>query len=168
MTERMTLGEIREHWEEAGRGFAGDEAITPTTRDPYLGALERENVLAHLPEGASVLEVGCGDGAHTVSYARKASRMTALDLAESLIDLARGVVVPFDELLEEMLGLVSEDAEALGCTREVAGVRDILTRGTSAHRQLWDFVLEQAAGKSVEDRLKAVVDTLISDTAEGL
>jgi len=36
---------------------------------------------------------------------------------EGLIDLARGVVVPFDELLEEMLGLISEDAEALGCTR---------------------------------------------------
>ena len=87
---------------------------------------------------------------------------------EGLIDLARGVVVPFDELLEEMLGLVSEDAEALGCTREVAGVRDILTRGTSAHRQLKDFELELAAGKSVEDSLKAVVDTLISDTAEGL
>jgi carboxylate-amine ligase len=87
---------------------------------------------------------------------------------EGLIDLARGVVVPFDELLEEMLGLISEDAEALGCTREIAGVRDILTRGTSAHRQLRDFELEQAAGKSVEDSLKAVVDTLISDTAEGL
>ena len=87
---------------------------------------------------------------------------------EGLIDLARGMVVPFDELLEEMLGLISEDAEALGCTREVAGVRDILTRGTSAHRQLRDFELEQAAGKSVEDSLKAVVDTLISDTAEGL
>jgi glutamate---cysteine ligase / carboxylate-amine ligase len=87
---------------------------------------------------------------------------------EGLVDLARGVVVPFDELLDEILGLIAEDAEALGCTKELAGVRDILTRGTSAHRQLKDFELEQAAGKSVEDSLKAVVDTLISDTAEGL
>ena len=87
---------------------------------------------------------------------------------EGLVDLARGVVVPFDELLDEILGLIAEDAEALGCTRELAGVRDILTRGTSAHRQLKDFELEQAAGNSVEESLKAVVDTLISDTAEGL
>ncbi len=87
---------------------------------------------------------------------------------EGLIDLARGVVVPFHELLEEMLSLIAEDAEALGCTQEVAAVRDILSRGTSAHRQLRDFALEQAAGKSVEDSLKAVVDTLISDTADGL
>jgi carboxylate-amine ligase len=87
---------------------------------------------------------------------------------EGLVDLAHGVVVPFDELLEEMLGLVEEDAEALGCTEEVAGVRDILSRGTSAHRQLRDFEQEQAAGKSVEDSLKTVVDTLIAGTAEGL
>jgi carboxylate-amine ligase len=87
---------------------------------------------------------------------------------EGLIDLARGRVVPFDELLEEMLGLIAEDAEALGSTKEVAAVRNILTRGTSAHRQLKDYELEQAAGKSEEECLKAVVDTLIADTAEGL
>jgi carboxylate-amine ligase len=87
---------------------------------------------------------------------------------EGLIDLARGLVVPFDELLEEMLGLIAEDAEALGSTKEVAAVRNILTRGTSAHRQLKDYELEQAAGKSEEECLKAVVDTLIADTAEGL
>lgn len=87
---------------------------------------------------------------------------------EGLVDLAHGVVVPFDELLEEMLGLVAEDAEALGCTEEVAGVWDILSRGTSAHRQLRDFEQQQAAGKSVEDSFKTVVDTLIATTAEGL
>ncbi len=87
---------------------------------------------------------------------------------EGLIDFARGTVVPFDELLDEILELIAEDAEALGCAREVAAVRDILERGTSAHRQLWDYEREQAAGKSVEDSLKSVVDTLIKDTAAGL
>jgi len=87
---------------------------------------------------------------------------------EGLIDLAHGVVVPFDQLLEEMLGLVAEDAEALGCTKEVAGVWDILSRGTSAHRQLREFEQQQAAGKSVADSLKTVVDTLITSTAEDL
>jgi carboxylate-amine ligase len=87
---------------------------------------------------------------------------------EGLIDLARGCVVPFEDLLDELLSLVSEDAEALGCTEEISHVQDIVSRGTSAHRQLKDFELEQAAGKSVEDSLKAVVDTLIADTREGL
>ncbi len=64
--------------------------------------------------------------------------------------------------------LIAEDARALGCEKEIKGVHDILTRGTSAHRQLKDYELERASGSSVEDSLKAVVDTLIQDTAEGL
>lgn len=87
---------------------------------------------------------------------------------EGMLDLAKGVVVPFEELIDEMLAHVSEDAEALGCEKELADVRQILSRGTSAHRQLKDYGLERANGASVEDSLKAVVDTLITDTGEGL
>jgi carboxylate-amine ligase len=87
---------------------------------------------------------------------------------EGMIDLAKGSVVPFEDLIDETLSLVSEDAVALGCEKELAGVRDILSRGTSAHRQLKDYELERASGASVEDSLKSVVDTLIADTSEGL
>ena len=87
---------------------------------------------------------------------------------EGLVDLARGVVVPFEQLLDELCSLIAEDAKALGCEKEVSGVHAILSRGTSAHRQLKDFELERASGASVEDSLKSVVDTLIEDTAEGL
>jgi carboxylate-amine ligase len=87
---------------------------------------------------------------------------------EGLIDLAKGEVVPFDELIDELYSLIAEDARALGCEKEVKGVHDILTRGTSAHRQLRDYELELASGASTEDALKSVVDTLIADTAQGL
>jgi len=87
---------------------------------------------------------------------------------EGLIDLAKGEVVPFEQLISELCSLISEDAKALGCEREIKGIHDILSRGTSAHRQLRDYELERAAGASVEDSLKSVVDTLIADTAEGL
>ncbi|MBT8082644.1 MAG: carboxylate-amine ligase [Gammaproteobacteria bacterium] len=87
---------------------------------------------------------------------------------EGLIDLAKGMVVPFDILLEELLSLIAEDARALGCEKEVKGVHDILTRGTSAHRQLRDYELERASGANDEEALRAVVDTLITDTAEGV
>ncbi len=87
---------------------------------------------------------------------------------EGLIDFAKGTIVPFEALLEEILALTAEDAEALGCVAEVASVRDILSRGTSAHRQLKAHELSTAAGKSSEEALMAVVDTLIEDTAEGL
>jgi len=87
---------------------------------------------------------------------------------EGLIDFAKGEIVPFEELLEEILDLIADDAEALGCKSEVAGVRDILSRGTSAHRQLKVHELAIAAGKSSDEALLTVVDTLIEDTAEGL
>jgi len=87
---------------------------------------------------------------------------------EGLIDLAKGTVVPFEELLDELLCLIAEDAEALGCTDEINGIRHIMQRGTSAHRQLKKYELERAGGASNEDALKGVVDKLIEDTAEGL
>jgi carboxylate-amine ligase len=87
---------------------------------------------------------------------------------EGLIDLAKGIVVPFADLIDDLLTLVAEDAVALGCEKELADVRRILSRGTSAHRQLKDYELERASGTSTEDSLRSVVDTLIDDTAEGL
>ena len=87
---------------------------------------------------------------------------------EGLIDLAKGQVVPFAELIDELCSLISEDAKVLGCEEEVKGVHDILTRGTSAHRQLKDYELERASGASDQEALQSVVDTLIADTAEGV
>ena len=87
---------------------------------------------------------------------------------EGLIDFAKGEVAPFDDLIDEVLHLIAEDAEALGCENEVGAVRNILQRGTSAHRQLKAYELAEAAGKNKDDCLKAVVDQLIADTAKGV
>ena len=56
-------------------------------------------------------------------------------MAKGLIDFGRGEVVPFAELLEEMIEEIAEDADALGCMSEVEAARDILQRGNSAQRQ---------------------------------
>ncbi|HLQ84530.1 MAG TPA: carboxylate-amine ligase, partial [Salinisphaeraceae bacterium] len=87
---------------------------------------------------------------------------------EGLLDLGRGHLVPFPELLEELLELTAEDAAALGCTKEVASLRDIIKRGTSAHRQVAAFAKARDDGANREESLKAVVDLLIADTAAGL
>ena len=55
---------------------------------------------------------------------------------EGLIDLAKGKLGPFPNLLEEIIELVSEDAKALGCWKEVLHTRKIIQQGTSADRQL--------------------------------
>jgi len=87
---------------------------------------------------------------------------------EGLIDFAKGEIVPFEDLIEEILQLICEDAEALGCMDEVASVRNILQRGTSAHRQLKAYEFAEASGCSQDECLKAVVDRLIEDTANGV
>ena len=87
---------------------------------------------------------------------------------EGLLDLAKGRLVPFPDLLEELLALVHEDAVSTGCEREVAHTREILRRGTSAHRQVRVFEAARERGASAREALNAVVDWLIAESASGL
>jgi carboxylate-amine ligase len=83
---------------------------------------------------------------------------------EGLVDFGKGAVVPFPELLEELLELISEDAEYFGCVAEVAHARHIVQNGTSADRQLARFEAVKALGGSEQAALVAVVDGIIDDT----
>ncbi|MEA2779967.1 MAG: glutamate---cysteine ligase / carboxylate-amine ligase [Rhodospirillaceae bacterium] len=87
---------------------------------------------------------------------------------EGLVDFGKGRIVPYADLLEELLHLVDEDAEALDCRAEVASARDILKRGTSAHRQRAAYHAALANGAGKDEALKAVVDMLIAETTQGL
>jgi carboxylate-amine ligase len=87
---------------------------------------------------------------------------------EGLLDLAKGELVPFADLAEEILALTAADAEALNCQSEVAHVREILKRGTSAHRQVavYEQAIKQGADKKAA--LREVVAFLIGETARGV
>ena len=85
-----------------------------------------------------------------------------------LLDLAKGEVVEFGRLLNEILKLVSEDAAALGCEQEVAHARTILARGTSAHQQKRVYEEAVAAGKDPDSAQRDVVRHLIEQTASGM
>ncbi|HVW70619.1 MAG TPA: carboxylate-amine ligase [Steroidobacteraceae bacterium] len=87
---------------------------------------------------------------------------------ERLLDFARGELVPFVQLAEELIAMVAEDAVALGCQREIEHIRTILARGTSAHRQLRTYDEARSAGATPREALQAVVDFLIRETAAGL
>ena len=87
---------------------------------------------------------------------------------DGMIDFAKGEVVPFDELLDELIGFVQEDAEALNCEEEIARLRLIMKQGTSAHRQIKIFAEGVARGDSRDEALKNVVDWLIRETVRGL
>ncbi len=86
---------------------------------------------------------------------------------EKLLDMAKGELVDFATLLDEIIDLVAEDAEALCCPREVAHARKILARGTSAHRQVGVYNRARERGASEREALRAIVDFLITETAAG-
>lgn len=86
---------------------------------------------------------------------------------EKLLDLAKGEMVGFPTLLDELLELIREDAEALACSREVSHARKILQRGTSAHRQLAAYDDARQRGASDREALQAVVSWLVGETAAG-
>jgi carboxylate-amine ligase len=85
---------------------------------------------------------------------------------EGLVDFGKGCVVPYADLLEEMLELIRDDARDLDCQAEVAHARVILRRGSSAHRQLSTYTEARAAGADRQEALKAVVDKLIKETVQ--
>ena len=80
-----------------------------------------------------------------------------------LIDFGRRAIVPMGELVEELIALVAEDAEALGCLPEIEGLRDILRAGTSAERQRAVYLEEIEAGQNRKQALRAVVRHLIGE-----
>ncbi len=84
----MELEDIRKHWEEAGKRLAMTDVVTPTSRDPYLGKLEQQNIAAYLKREQDVLEIGCGDAQHTVGYAKQVKSVVGLDISASLVRLA--------------------------------------------------------------------------------
>jgi len=87
---------------------------------------------------------------------------------EGLVDFGKGRIVPYASLLEEMIHLTEHDAAVLGCVDEVKATREILQRGTSAHRQVRIFNEAMAAGADRQEALVKVVDFLVAETLRDL
>jgi carboxylate-amine ligase len=83
---------------------------------------------------------------------------------QGLVDFGRAELVPYPQLLEELIGLVREDAAHFGCEAEIEHGRTILARGTSAHRQIAVHRAALERGGTAREALERVVDWLIEAT----
>jgi carboxylate-amine ligase len=83
-----------------------------------------------------------------------------------LIDFGKAAAVPFTDLADELVGLLAEEAETLGCRHEVERLRTIAREGTSADRQIAAFESARAAGAGETEALRAVVDHLRAETLQ--
>ena len=85
-----------------------------------------------------------------------------------LIDFGIRRMVPFADLLEELLEMTRPDAEHFGCLTEIEHTRSILTHGTSARRQVQTYEAGLADGLAPEAAIKEVVARLVEETVAGL
>jgi len=80
-----------------------------------------------------------------------------------LVDHGRATLTPLADLVEELIDLVGDDAETLGCRAELLHVRRIVEHGTSTSRQRRTYARSIEAGASHDEALRTVVDQLIAE-----
>jgi carboxylate-amine ligase len=95
-------------------------------------------------------------------------RASRYGIDEGLIDFGKAAIVPFPDLTEELIELIREDAEFFDCVDEIESAREIIQRGTSAHKQISIWQRAKNDGKDDAEALRDVVDMLIEETAQGL
>ncbi len=88
-------------------------------------------------------------------------RAVRYGLDGKLIDFGKQEEIPLRDLIEEILVLIDPVVDELESRKAIDGIRTILKTGTGADRQL--KVFEESKGD-----LKAVVDYMAKETAEGL
>jgi len=87
---------------------------------------------------------------------------------EPLIDFGRSQLVEMDQLMDELIDFVHDQAEELGCLTDVLRIKEIVTSGTSADRQRSVYALAVDDGADDGEALRSVVDHLIDETVEGV
>ena len=82
---------------------------------------------------------------------------------EPLIDHGKTMLVPFKDLLAELVELIREDAAGLGTEAELDRVKAISSRGNSTKRQRQRFAQAVAEGADKQEALREVARMLADD-----
>ncbi len=84
-------------------------------------------------------------------------------MGEGMMDFGRNELVPFADLLDELIEMVAEDAEALECRAEVGAARDILAGGNGADRQRRVRQAGLEGNGDEGEAMKAVLASLVEE-----
>ncbi|NIR41860.1 MAG: hypothetical protein GWN07_39040 [Actinobacteria bacterium] len=83
------------------------------------------------------------------------------------MDYGRSELVPFVDLVDELVELLLPDAEELDCIGELTRASAIAREGTSADRQRARYQEAAEEGADQTEALQSVVDELMVDTLAG-
>ena len=82
-------------------------------------------------------------------------------IAEPLIDFGAHSLLPFPDIVEELIALTEEDGAALGSSVELGALRAIVERGTAADEQRQVYDAGRAEGRDHDAALRGVVSHLV-------
>ena len=81
--------------------------------------------------------------------------------SEGLVDFGARRIVPFDQIAEDWLALIAQDADALDSQPQVARLRDMVARGTAAQAQRDVSARARSAGATPSETMRAVTKHLM-------
>src|SRR5436305_5726562 len=113
------LGKVREYWNARPCNIRHSPKAVGTRE--YFDEVEARKYMveSHIPgfadfarwKGKKVLEIGCGIGTDTMNFARAGAQVTAVDLTENSLEVARQRAKVFG--LEDRITFIQANAERL-------------------------------------------------------
>ena len=136
-------------------------------RDQHHTKKDRYNELHDDLAGVVQRLLICGCHVH-VGIPEKAMRIDLVNqlkyfLPHLLALIGAREIVPFPKLIDELVTLVEEDAEALGCEQEVKRAKEIARKGNAADQQRRIYSIARSSGADHDTALGAVVNHLIEE-----
>lgn len=120
-TSVNTKKEVKEFWEKQAKTFG--ESQLATAPDTYYRELEIASILAHLRDGATILDVGCGNGFSTFAFARQLprARFVGMDYSESMVGFANSTMNKEKKSVRSRISFHEGDVLALSAVPALRG-----------------------------------------------
>ncbi|ODT61502.1 MULTISPECIES: carboxylate-amine ligase [Paracoccus] len=87
---------------------------------------------------------------------------------EGMIDFGAGRIIPFQQIADDWLGLIAQDADALDCQPHVARLREMVADGTASEAQRAVHARARQAGADDAHALRAVTHHLTQEFTRDL
>ncbi len=88
MSRSADQADIRAFWAAAAAQDSDADGLRPTARDPYLQDAVEYAIERRLRRGDRVLDIGCGDGASTIRFAKRVARIVGIDYIDAFAQKA--------------------------------------------------------------------------------
>ena len=117
--KKVTTVDVKRFWEDQAQAYK--ESQLATNPDTHYRDIEMESILRYLPDGKSVLDVGCGNGYSTFHFAhhRKGATFFGVDYSESMVAFAKKELATNEKKLAKRVSFAEGDVMKLSSVPEL-------------------------------------------------